>query len=49
MKGNEYSQYAFKKLTTQDTYMSVHTAKKSFSIGGSSLPNYNIYVFPFEN
>ena len=49
MNKNEYSQYAFKKLTTQDTYLTTYVSKNSFNIEGTSLPNYRIYVFPFEN
>lgn len=49
MNRNEYSQYAFKKLTTQDTYVTKYVSKKQFNIEGAQLPNYRIYVFPFEN
>lgn len=49
MNKNEYSQYAFKKLTTQDMYVTRHISKKQFNIDGGSLPSNGIYAFPFEN
>lgn len=49
MNRNEYSQYAFKKLTSQDAYVTKYVSRKQFNIEGTSLPNYGIYAFPFEN
>lgn len=49
MNRNEYSQYAFKKLTAQDTYTTKYVSKKQFNIEGTLLPNFGIYAFPFEN
>jgi len=47
MNKNEYSQYAFKKITNQDTYVSSYVAQKKFRIEGTSLAQSGIYVWPW--
>lgn len=48
MNKNEYSQYAFKKITIQDAYITTYVAQKRFQVEGNALTSNGIYIWPWE-